>query len=197
MTAYASSAQIKAALRVTDTTDDSLIGAAGTAATALIDGHVGRTFASFGTVTRYYAAGDGCVLSIDDLAGTAVTILTAPSLDGNFSQAWATSDYQLEPLNGILDGLTWPYTHIRAVASRVWPVSERASVQVTGAFGWASVPPVVEQACIIQASRLFKRLDSPLGVAGFGDMGVMRVSSKLDPDVAQLLAPYVRYRGLA
>jgi hypothetical protein len=35
-------------------------------------------------------------------------------------------------------------------------------------------------------------MDSPLGIAGFGDMGAMRVSFKGDPDVNMLLAPYVR-----
>jgi len=39
-------------------------------------------------------------------------------------------------------------------------------------------------------ARLFKRLDSPLGVAGFGDMGAIRVSRFLDSDVEQLLMPY-------
>ena len=62
-------------------------------------------------------------------------------------------------------------------------------------YGWSSVPVAIKQACIIQASRIFKRLDSPLGVAGFGDLGVMRVSSQLDPDVAQLVSVYRRMRN--
>jgi hypothetical protein len=50
----------------------------------------------------------------------------------------------------------------------------------------------VTEAVILQSSRLFTRLDSPLGIAGFGDMGAMRVSFKGDPDVNMLLSPYVR-----
>jgi hypothetical protein len=42
---------------------------------------------------------------------------------------------------------------------------------------------------VIQASRIFKRLDSPLGVAGFGDMGAIRVG-KVDPDVSMLIRPF-------
>ena len=53
------------------------------------------------------------------------------------------------------------------------------------------------QAAIIQASRIFARLSSPLGVAGFGDIGVMRVQSKVDPDVEVLLQPYRRLRYAA
>ena len=63
-------------------------------------------------------------------------------------------------------------------------------------FGWPEVPPSIIQAAVIQASRLFKRLDSPLGVAGVSDIGVMRVSRGLDPDVAQLVAPFKRVGGI-
>jgi len=59
------------------------------------------------------------------------------------------------------------------------------------------VPTPITQACIIQASRIFKRLDSPLGVLSFGDMGSIRVSRYLDPDVEQLVAPYRKLRGFA
>jgi len=55
----------------------------------------------------------------------------------------------------------------------------------------------VTQATILQSSRIFTRLQSPLGVAGFGDMGIMRVSRGLDPDVAQLIEGYRRVNGVA
>lgn len=44
-------------------------------------------------------------------------------------------------------------------------------------------------AVIMQAARLYKRRRSPEGVAGFGEMGVVRIS-RIDPDVAELLAAY-------
>jgi hypothetical protein len=71
---------------------------------------------------------------------------------------------------------------------------EQALVQVTAVFGWPAIPEPVTQATIIQASRIFKRYDSPLGVAGFGDLGAIRVSRYLDPDMAQLVEPYRRMR---
>jgi hypothetical protein len=37
--------------------------------------------------------------------------------------------------------------------------------------------------------RQFKRYDSPTGVMGFGDLGVMRVG-RVDPDVEKLLMPF-------
>jgi hypothetical protein len=49
----------------------------------------------------------------------------------------------------------------------------------------------VKQACIILSMRQFKRYDSPTGVMGFGDLGVMRVG-RVDPDVEKLLMPFRR-----
>jgi hypothetical protein len=84
-----------------------------------------------------------------------------------------------------------PFTRIRAIGDNLFePLYGEATVQVKAVFGYLPMPIQIKQACIIQASRLFKRLDSPLGVAGFGDLGVIRVSSRLDPDVALLIDPY-------
>ena len=64
-------------------------------------------------------------------------------------------------------------------------------------FGFPNIPVTVTQATILQSSRIFARLQSPLGVAGFGDMGIMRVGRSLDPDVSQLIEGYRRFRGVA
>ena len=61
---------------------------------------------------------------------------------------------------------------------------------MTGTYGWPTVPEPIKFACIIQSSRLYKRLESPLGVAGVSDIGIMRVGSSVDGDVAQLCNPY-------
>jgi hypothetical protein len=197
MTLYASTVQIKAALRITDTVDDALISMAGSAASELIDAYCGRTFGTV-TATRYYAPTDQIVCQVDDLAGTAVTISTSSAGNGVWDQTWTTTDYQLEPLNGFSDGTTLPYTRIRAIGAYWFPtIFNSVTAKVVGTFGFPAVPSSVTQAAVIQSSRLFKRLDSPLGVAGFGDMGAMRVTRSVDPDVAVLLDPYKRMRGFA
>jgi hypothetical protein len=165
-------------------------------ASRAIDGHAGRYFYSTGTATRYFTAEDAFLCEIDDLSGTAITLMTSANANGLFDITWNTIDYQLEPTNGVVDGLAVPYTRIRATQNYLFPIlGGEALVKLTGVFGWASVPTSITQACIIQASRIFKRLDSPLGIAGFGDMGAMRVSRYLDPDVEQLVAPYRRMRN--
>ena len=198
MTAYATLAQVKAALRITDTVDDALIEMARVSASDLIDGYTGRTFDTSGTVTRVFAPADNYVLQTDDLAGTALTITSSTGADGVFDVTWKTSDYQLEPLNGVSNGQAVPFTRIRAVQDYLWPTAGgEATVKVVGVFGFASVPTVITQATVLQASRIFTRLQSPLGVAGFGEMGVVRVTRALDPDVAALVEPYRRIVGVA
>jgi hypothetical protein len=202
---YATRNQVKAALRIgtADTLDDDLIDNCVGAASRLIDGYCNRRFWQTGTAeARVYQAEDSFYCSIDDIAGTALTLRSSTQADGTFDLTWKVSDYQLEPLNGNLDGLTWSYDKIRAVGDYLFPTvnanyGEQALVQVTAIFGWPSVPEPVTQATIIQASRIFKRYDSPLGVAGFGDLGAIRVSRFLDPDMAQLVEPYRRMRIFA
>jgi hypothetical protein len=202
---YATRNQIKAALRIgtADTIDDDLIDNCAGAASRLIDGYCNRQFWSVGSATtRVYMADNEFYCHIDDIAGTAITLRTSGATDGVFDVTWETTDYQLEPLNGRLDGLQWSYDKIRAVGDYLFPTvngnyGEQALVQLTAVFGWPSVPEPVTQATIIQASRIFKRYDSPLGVAGFGDLGAIRVSRFLDPDMAQLVEPYRRMRLFA
>lgn len=198
---YCTLAQVKAALRITDSVDDSLIESSVESASRLIDGYTMRNFYSSGTATRYFATSDPLFVQTDDLAGTAITIESNPVSDGNWI-TWAATDYQLEPLNGSLDGISWSYDRIRAIGDYVFPTgnaigdTRQALIRITGVYGWSSTPKAVETATIIQASRIFKRFDSPLGVAGFGDFGAVRVSRFLDPDVEQLVSPYRKMRNI-
>jgi len=202
---YATRNQIKAALRIgtADTQDDDLIDNCAGAASRLIDGYANRQFWQYGSATvRLFTAADSFVCEIDDIASTAITLKTQTNADGNFDVTFTPTDYQLEPVNGILDGLTVPFTRIRAVGDFLFPTlnanfGQEALVQLTAIYGWPSVPEPITQAVIIQASRIFKRYDSPLGVAGFGDLGAIRVTRALDPDVAQLVEPYRRMRMFA
>jgi hypothetical protein len=186
---YATLLDVKNALRITDNLDDSLLETAIESASRMVDGFTARTFTNAGTAVRNFAATDGINLIIDD----AIEVIEVASTDeiGSTYTIWKPTDYQLEPLNDRVDGLYSPYTGIRAVGDFTWPVvDQQALVRITAVYGFPAIPVAVKQATIIQASRLFKRLDSPLGVAGFGDMGAVRVSRFLDPDVEQLLMPY-------
>lgn len=193
---YATLADVKAALKITDNMDDSLLEIAVESASREIDGYTGRYFYNGGTATRNYAATDSWVTFVDDLQSVS-ELSTTDEVGGSYT-VWTANDFQLEPLNGLVNGLTQPYTSIRAVNQYVFPfLADRALVKVTGVWGWASVPVAVKQATILLAARIFKRNDSPLGVAGFGEMGVVRVGSRLDPDVQHLVDPYRTMRNFA
>lgn len=193
---YATLSQIKSALRISDAIDDSLLEMAVESASRLIDSYTQRSFYLSGTATRYYYTQDPYVVQVDDLRSL-TSLKTSSNADGVYDIVWASTDYQLEPLNDFHGGLPWPYTRIRAIGDYTFPSTPENTVEVQASFGWPNVPTAITQATVIQASRIFKRLDSPLGVAGFGDLGVMRVSRGLDPDVAQLVEAYRRMSGVA
>jgi hypothetical protein len=171
-----------------------------TSASRLIDAYCGRSFINAGTATRYYATHDPYLVQIDD-AREIISVQTSTSQDGIYDINWDmtphTGDVQPEPLNDYLGGLVWPFTRIRAVNDYVFPTSHETTVKVQAVYGWPNIPPTVTQATIIQAARIFKRADSPMGVMGFGDLGVIRVSRGLDPDVSQLIEGYRRFNGVA
>lgn len=201
---YATLAQIKSALRIPsgDATDDSLLEMAVESASRLIDAYCGRNFILAGTTTRYFNTENPYVVQIDD-ARSISAVETSSSQDGVYDTVWSIGtaggdgDAQPEPINDYLGGIVWPYTRLRAVGDYTFPTGPEQSVKVTASFGWPNVPMTVQQACVLQSSRIFSRLQSPLGVAGFGDMGIMRVSRGLDPDVAQLIEGYRRVNGVA
>jgi hypothetical protein len=195
---YCSLSDVKAALRITDTVDDSLLEISIEAASREIDGWCERVFTS-STAVRVYRPTDAFTVHTDDIQSI-TTLKTDSDGDGTFDVTWGSSDFQLEPLNGVAGGLKSPFYTIRAVGQYLFPIyeprnvnSNDASVQVSGVFGFLTVPTAVRQATILLAMRQFKRYDSPTGVMGFGDLGVMRVG-RVDPDVEKLLMPFKRVR---
>ena len=191
---YATLAEVKASLRIPadDTIDDTLIELAVEAASRQIDQACERIFYQ-DSGTRYFVPRDSYVCEIDDLASL-TTLKTSSGADGTYDITWQATDYQTEPLNGIVGGIESPITQIRAIDDYLFTIDGgEATVQVTGTWGWSAIPSAIKQAAIILSSRVFRRNDSPLGVAGFGDIGVVRVS-KLDPDVEAMIMPYKKIR---
>jgi hypothetical protein len=198
---YATLSEVKAAARITDDIDDSLLETAIESSSRDIDAYTERVFFSTGAtaVTRIYIPENIYLLETDDII--AVTSIKSDTTgEGGFDQTWASTDYQLEPLNGLAGGIATPFTRVRAVGDYLWPIYEprdinagQASVQIVARFGFASVPSAIKQATILSSLRAYKRYESPTGVLGFSDMGVVRVG-RLDPDVERLVSPYRKIR---
>jgi hypothetical protein len=195
---YCSLADLKATLRIQDDLDDTILELAIESASRDIDGACERIFYKTTGATRVYVPRDSFLVETDDIVS--VTTLKTSSGGVTFDITWATTDFQLEPLNGIAGGLVQPYTQIRAIGSYLFPVwepsnvnAQEATVQIVGTFGWNTVPTAIRQATIMLASRVYKRADSPLGVAGFSDLGAVRVSN-IDPDINRLIMPFKKVR---
>lgn len=177
----------------TDSLDDSVIESKIEAISRLIDEETHRRFFKNGTdEIRTFSPKESDLLVGFDIVSI-TTLKTDEDGDRVYETTWATTDYDLEPENASLDGR--PYTAIRiAPDGRYSFPLIRRGVQITGIFGWSAIPKLAKEACLLQSIRLFKRKDAPFGVTGSAEMGSMIAITKLDPDVAKMLAPLIKER---
>lgn len=188
---YCTLVEIKAALRITDSTDDTLLENAVESASRRIDGYCGRFFYVMSqTAVPMYPYNEYLVIFGRDVSSTTVTIKTDTTGDGSYATTLTQgTDYVLQPRNVPI--FERPYESARMVGGKTFPLLVSPSfetVQVTAAWGWASIPDDINQACILLAMRQFARLNAALGVVGFADMAI--TVRAVDPDVRDLLSPY-------
>jgi hypothetical protein len=196
---YASLSEFKAAVGITDSTDDGALQSVLDATDTLIDLYCDRK-TGFGTATetRYYTAEDYEYVLTDDLVSV-TTLQTDDDANGTYETTWTSgTDYVLAPRNAALDG--FPYTEIDTSVTwpRNFPKDVYLGVKVVGVFGFPSVPAAVKQAEIIQAGAVWSSRVSPFGIVGSADLGgLLRMSRALHPEAALILEPYRKRNGLA
>ena len=135
------------------------------------------------TDTEYLGTGD--IISITSLQ-------TDEDGDRAYEKTWATTDYDFLPYNASLDSK--PYTELQITPNGDYAFPSGAkSVKITGKWGYSAVPDAINEACLLQTFRLFKRKDAPFGVVGSAELGQLQVIPKLDPDVKLLLDPYRKF----
>lgn len=199
---YTDLTTFKAYMGITVSTLDSLCESAINAASRLVDGYCQRRFwLDSVAVARTFTPKAMTYLDLDGDIGsiTGFVLKTDASGDGTFETTWAATDYQLLPVGAATAyPEAKPWTALRGVGTRTFPwmastwLTHMDRVQVTALWGWPATPDAVKQATLIKAARLFRRKDSPEGIAGFGDFGPVRISRSEDPDVMSLLDPYRR-----
>jgi hypothetical protein len=189
---YATSAELKARLNITDTARDAEIRDALEAASRDVEQDTGRVFyLATGTSARIYnprnrqfSTAEGMKLLIDDIGSTNGLLVEV----GTASTGYSTiTGWEYGPDNALARGqaITWLLrTYIP------WTYYPLQRVRVTAQWGWPAVPAQIKQATLIRAARLFKRRESPDGTVGAGDFGVIRVG-RYDPDYDGLIAPFV------
>ena len=192
---YATLAEFKSSIGITDSTDDSALQSVLDATDQLINNYCDTKlgFATTSSQTRYYTA-DNLLYVLTDPIVTVTTLQTDDDGDGTYETTWSATDYILAPRNAATDGR--PYTEIdtNIQDTRLFPTGY-LGVKVIGTFGWAAVPSAVKQAALIQAGAVWSSRTAPFGVIGSQDLGgVMRMSRALHPEAQVLLEPY-RLRG--
>lgn len=195
---YATLAEIRSRVGITDasaTSEDTKLTEALSAASRGIEAMAHRQFnvASSATARLFYPD-SYCHTKVYDISTTTdLVIKTDTAGDGTFATTWLTTDYQLEPLDGIVDGQSgWPYWTIRAVGTQrficAWP-GQRAPLQVTATWGWTAVPAPVKEATLILAEEIYSLKNTPFGVGGYGQFGIIR--ARENPMVLTRLMPYI------
>ncbi len=196
---YISLALLKHNQQATGTEDEEQMQLAITTASRKIEDHCHRRFwldpsptarvylpTDPGRAIRILHGGVRCEkLWVDDIATT-----TGLTVEVGYGSTWTTvdeDDYEFWPDNALAD-----FKPIRALIryGSSWTTGARERVRITTRHGWPAIPHGVPQATLIQANRYYLRKNSPEGVMGTAEWGLIRMS-KVDPDVAELLKDLV------
>lgn len=154
------------------------------AASRYVDGLCGRVFTD-GSDTRILTADNPCMLILPDDLHALTSIAIDRDGDRTYETVWDVSDIDMQPFPG-------PYQVLRPRNGKSFP-THRYAVQIVGDWGFgADTPPAIREATLLQAARLWKRKDAPFGVTGNAEHGQLQTISRVDPDVYELVKPFVR-----
>ena len=120
-----------------------------------------------------------------DTLGAAITTTTATTLTATTGTSWSAGQTVL---------IGTEQMHVQSVATNTVTVTRgingtTAATALNGAAVSLYSYPLVNEAALLQCSRLFARRNAPFGVAGNAEMGTLLAIPKLDSDVAQMLDP--------
>lgn len=188
---YCSLPEFKEYLRINDEQDDAVLSRVITAASRAIDHGCDRQFGQLASAEERsypveWSRRRGLwVADIEDLMTTTNLVVEAQGV------ALDSSKYRLFPDNAAQKGRPW--YKLGVTDYTVPSIGRGRSIEVTARWGWTSVPDTIKQATLQQASRFFKRRDSPFGIAGSPDTGSeMRLLARTDADVEVMIRDYKR-----
>ena len=163
-----------------------LVAAAIASATSAIASMLARNIATPTTsaARKYAPRGNGSLLTIHDAA-------TITAVVDNGTTLTLDTDYQLEPLNSLTDdGQYSPYTHLRRLSGGWTFDGDKATVTVTGTWGWTTVPDRHTEAVKVLTSDILQSAQVRNGIIAFADYGAVR--ARENPTVAMLLSRLAR-----
>jgi hypothetical protein len=191
---YVTLEEFKAAVEIGDTHDDLDIQRALDAATAWIDHYTGRTFSAVdvAATAKYFLPYEQDTLTVPDLTSVSELAIDTTG-DESFGVTLAPEDYDLLPLN--LNPDLGGYTEIRLKPTAPYWFVVGYQVRVMAFWGYGATPAAVQQACILVANRYFARLSVPFSLWEAPQTGELATLLDRDPDVINLLGPYITSSG--
>jgi hypothetical protein len=167
--AYATAAEYRAVAGKSDTAQDAQVLIDLTACSRLFEREAGQFFnKDASVVNRVFRARRSDLLDLTyegfcpGIASTSgLEIKVDTDGDGSFADetAWASSDYELHPLQAALGPEVKPWTDIKVSPNGTKSFIPGNRVQVTAIFGWPAVPAAVK-ADVIEMCRLW-RVETP------------------------------------
>ena len=191
-TYYVTRADLKTRLDIpsADTGSDAMLDAMIEAVSNQINHFCGRVFWTASAEVRYFDAQFEDYVEIDDLVSLSA-LATDLNQDRAYSIAWASTDYELSPVNAAAASRPYTLIWMHPTGRYAFPAG-RKTVKITGTWGWPAVPKMIAEATFLQCARLYQRRNSPMGVAGPNEFGQLTPLAPIDPDVKTLLWPFVR-----
>lgn len=125
-------------------------------------------FATGSTSARVYVP-EGDLVHVHDC-------VSVSSISENGSVV-ASSEYQLEPLNGITSaGVSVPYRRVRRLGGWWYAYGRQATVSVTADWGWpgTSFPDEIKQAVLMLARDVRSGRDASYGIAAMTEYAAIR-----------------------
>lgn len=193
---YCTLAELKTYLGLSGSAQDDNLENAIEGASRQIDQYTGRIFYQTDSQDNFYTPNNFFMQEVDDISTVSGLVVKLDTTDDGTHDKTLTkdTDFALLPVNvsNALDQ-NQPYTHIQILDNRS---SERFdpdifnNIKVTAQFGFSSVPDAIKQATFLQATRLFKRKDSPFSVYGNPETGTAELFNKFDPDALKLIKGY-------
>lgn len=193
---YCDVTDLKSWLGISDSNSDAILEIIIGAASRAIDRYCGRRFfVDSGSGTKDYFVSNCHAVEVHDfVVASGVTVTVDDTGDGTYETTFTSgTDYYVQPVNRERNGITyWPGESLIAIGAQSFPQpwTSRPTVRVNATWGWQAIPDEVRQACLLKAARLFRRQQTPEGIAGGSEFGAIRISNKEDPDVCMLLAGF-------
>ena len=197
---YCALSEIKTYIGLSGSGQDTNLESAVESASREIDQYCGRIFYETTSQVRTYTPTNRYELEVDDISTvTGLVVKLDTTDDGSYDTTLTiNTDFIVSPVNrsNVLDE-NQPITMLKILdkrSSERFDVDIINNVQVTAKYGFSSVPSAIKQATFLQATRLFKRKDSPFSTYGNPQTGTAELFNRFDPDALKLIKGYTKYR---